>query len=171
MCAWLHTPLCQNHVCAIPSPYFFRTVLSAFQDCLPGYNHQAGTNKILHSFLEWPLINFLSRITSEKSGGKSLIGASWALHVITYKILVDTVRAGSVILPYLKAAQLACCRVLAEVTWLLSQKQRPLLLTVARTSCSFGLVLCVLQVPWGQHEACERHLHTQQVKLQDLPLS
>ena len=35
--------------------------------------------------------------------------------MITYKTLVDTVQAGSVILPYLKAAQLACYRVLAEV--------------------------------------------------------
>ena len=170
MCLIARTPLPKSCLCYPLT--FFRTVLAAFRDCLPGFNHQVGTNKIFRSFLEWPLINFSSRITSEKSWGKSLIGASWALHVITYKTLVDTVQAGSVILPYLKAAQLACCRVLAEVRdKTLKSKTRPLLLPVARTSRSFGLVLCVLQVPWGQHEACERHLHTQQLKLQDLPLS
>ena len=71
------------------------------------------------------MINFLSRITSEESGEKSFVGASRALHVITYKTLVDTVQAGNFTL--LKSYPVS---LLAEVTRFLSQKQRPLLLTL-----------------------------------------
>ena len=163
--------------------------------------------KLPISFFNRLLLNFILRSNFRKAGGRSLLGASWGFSVlITIQSFVKSCAGwvcnfvcmyvcvcvfqvaffSSIVylqcctwnLTYLYANKLACRRMLAEDTRLRGQKQRTLFLTVAITSCSFGLVFYVPHVPRGQHKAFDGHSHMLWVELLergpwfgDLPLS